>query len=141
MHHYLWCISLPQLQREIALIFVQCVVPGNIHTPHRGHFCFSPPWNGIPGGVCQTPLPHPLEFPTWFGNPWKDYIRQKCCCTILLCERWLSLLFTLIQRLIISILPCTGISQIIVHDKALRKHGGDTLHNTNDASVKEPVGL
>ena len=81
---------LASTQHEIALIFVQCVVPGNIHTPTEDIFALPPPPNGIPGGVCQIPPPHLLEFPTWFGTPWKDCIRQKCCCTTLLCERWLS---------------------------------------------------
>ena len=31
--------------------------------------------------------PPPMEFPTWFGTPWKDCVCQKCCYTILLCER------------------------------------------------------
>ena len=68
MHHHLWWISLPHLQREIALTFMQCVVPGNIHTPYRGHFCFSPQLEFIPGGVCQTP---PWNFQLGLAPPEK----------------------------------------------------------------------
>ena len=47
---------LASTQHEIALIFVQCVVLGNIHTPTEDVFDLPPPPpNGIPGGVCQIP--------------------------------------------------------------------------------------
>ena len=56
--------------------------------PTEGIFALAPPPRmEFQGVFVRPPPPHPLEFPTWFGNPWKDYTRQKCCCTILLCER------------------------------------------------------
>ena len=35
------------------------------------------------------PPTHPWNFRnllTWLGNRWKEYLCQKCCCTILLCK-------------------------------------------------------
>ena len=65
------------------------VVPENIHTPPpppEGTFALDPhcPRTSIPVGACHTPNFH--HFSTWLGTLWKEYLCQKCCCTLLFCE-------------------------------------------------------
>ena len=44
-----------------------------------------PSGTSIPGGACHTP--NFRHFSTWWGSLWKEYLCQKCCYTMLLCER------------------------------------------------------
>ena len=73
-----------------------CVVPENIHTPppahHGRHFCLRPssPLEFPCLGVLVIPPSSPWKFrnySTWLASLWKEYLCQKRCCTILLCER------------------------------------------------------
>ena len=42
--------------------------------------------------------PYPLKFPAWFGNPWKEHFRQKCCCTILFMGKLFMCLISIVTR-------------------------------------------
>ena len=42
--------------------------------------------------------PYPLKFPAWFGNPWKEHFRQKCCCTILFMAKLFMCLISIVTR-------------------------------------------
>ena len=60
--------------------------------PTEGTFALDPPpsWNLDTQGVRVRPPCTPRNFRnflTWLGTLWKEYLCQKCCCTILSCER------------------------------------------------------
>ena len=42
--------------------------------------------------------PYPLKFPAWYGNPWKEHFRQKCCCTILFMGKLFMCLISIVTR-------------------------------------------
>ena len=42
--------------------------------------------------------PYPLKFPAWFGNPWKEHFRQKCCCTIPFMGKLFMCLISIVTR-------------------------------------------
>ena len=42
--------------------------------------------------------PYPLKFAAWFGNPWKEHFRQKCCCTILFMGKLFMCLISIVTR-------------------------------------------
>ena len=70
---------------------MQCVVS----LPTEGTFISYPhPLEiSIPVGACHTPPCTPSNFrnfPTWFGIPWKEYLRQKCRCNFLLRQKQLA---------------------------------------------------
>ena len=61
---------------------VKCFFPENIHIPRRHFVSTTQP-------VVLVIAHHPWnfhDFPTWLGNPWKEYFCQKSWCTILLCH-------------------------------------------------------
>ena len=88
--------------------------------PPGGNFCFSsttPLGFSIPRVLVISPTPWNFRnFPFWLGSPRKEYFRQKCRCTILLCEgqsaikREKIFSFMLTQCQIISILPFGDLS-------------------------------
>ena len=67
---------------SISRVFVNCVVPENIHTPHGGFFQFAPhpPGFSVPEGLAVLPPPTPRkfhDFPTWPPTPWKIHFYKK----------------------------------------------------------------
>ena len=61
--------------------------------PRRAFVLFGP---HIPPECLSDP--YPLKFPAWFGNPWKEHFRQKCCCTILFMGKLFMCLISIVTR-------------------------------------------
>ena len=83
------------------------------------------------GRACHNSPHHPPNgISVIFQLGWKKLFSPKCCCTILLSERYLFLrkvrkkifLFILIHCLIISIFPWRDLQQLIIN------HAGHNLH-------------
>ena len=67
------------------------VVSENFNHPKGETFASDPHSPGIstPGVACHPAPWNIRNFSTWLGTLWKEYLSQKCCCTIyiLLCKR------------------------------------------------------
>ena len=119
--------------------------------PPGGHFrcSFTTPLGfSIPRVLVISPTPWNFRnFPFWLGSPRKEYFRQKCRCTILLCERQPAIKrekifsFMLTQCQIISILPFGDLSQLIINGKSLWAMEAVRPNMTQVMSSLEPVNF
>ena len=104
----------------------------------------SPPQRAF---LLQTPPPPPpWNFQLGLAPPGKTisvkkavtlycYAKDDCSCH----QEKKNLLFMLIQCLIISILPCKGLSQLMINSKALRNMEAIPYMTQMMPSVQEPV--
>ena len=113
---------------------VNCVhvVPEIFIPPTEGIFALDPPppWNfhlGLapPGKTISVKNAVRLYY----------YAKDDCSCH----QKKKILLFMLIQCLIISILPCKGLSQLMINSKALRNMEAIPYMTQMMPSVQEPV--
>ena len=116
------------------IVFKYCCLCYLISCSSRKHpYPPAPPWRTV-----LLKYPTPLEFPysTWLGTLWKEYLCQKCCCTLLLiaednffCDKMRLILF-----LYVNTVPN------YLKDVLISNHRGDTLLTTQImSSTKEPI--
>ena len=91
-------------------------------SPRRAFLLFGP---HIPLECLSDP--YPLKFPAWFGNPWKEHFRQKCCCTILFMGKLFMCLISIVTRsnshLVREMNQNTGSTHCFLLWKTLQRRG------------------
>ena len=101
----------------------------NIHTPTEGTFVLTPPpWNfHFKGCLSYSPSPWNFcHFLIWLDTPWEEFVPQKCCCTIPLCDSCFcgkekKKLFIYVNTVSkISLLPCSGLFYFFINSKSLK---------------------